>query len=111
MRFRFSDNIRFCPKCGVETLERDYLRQSPPKPGAPPEEQGEKGRKAVGDGSEWLCRVCGFGFRITKSARHCMVLDLISAERKLRSTVKFTAECVGAEVAQLYVEARERGEF
>jgi hypothetical protein len=107
MRIRFHENVRFCPHCGVDAIERDFYRQASPQPGG----GGEKGVRQIPDGTEWICRICGFGFRITKSARHGTAENLLSRDRSLRNSVTFDTECVGAEVATAYVAARNNKEF
>jgi hypothetical protein len=80
MRARFFENVHFCPKCGVESLERDYYHQAEPAPGG----GGEKGRKQIGSGTEWWCRTCGFSFRIDKSVRWNQADELHRRDRQLR---------------------------
>jgi hypothetical protein len=87
VKHHFHENIRFCPRCGVGgRLERDYFRQAPAQPGGP-EKQGIKGQRQVPNGSEWICDVCHFGFRILKSGRHSIAEDLFRRDRKLRNAV------------------------
>lgn len=60
-------DCRFCPKCGVETLERDRYMEAKNCPHA-----------------EYLCRLCGFGFRIGQSARVTLALKLFREHRQIR---------------------------
>lgn len=48
-------NLRFCPWCSTETLERDRYRWD--------NEQKDSG------GTEWICTNCGRGFFVTPSLR------------------------------------------
>jgi len=57
---------RFCPWCGVENIERDHY------PG---------GRKSV---VEFLCQVCGVGFRLDQSRRVAHANYLTNQARKQR---------------------------
>jgi ribosomal protein L37E len=99
MKLAFHHNIKFCPHCGVEALERDWYKQAPPAPGG----GGEKGVKQVANGMEFICRLCGFGFRIGKSARWHTVEDLHKQERRLRNSVTFDTQCVGTEIASAFL--------
>lgn len=101
MKIQFHENVRFCPKCGVDSLERDYHRQALPKLGG----GGEKGTSQT-DGTEWICLTCGLGFKIKKSTRWHLAEELFRSERK-RSPVKFNVECVGQEIADEYERTRE----
>lgn len=103
MRIRFHENVRFCPKCGVEALERDYHRQSEPQPGG----GGEKGRAQTDGGTEWVCKLCGFGFKIGKSTRYHLAEELIKRDRALRNAVKFNTKCVGQAIADAFIEAQQ----
>lgn len=56
-------NIRFCPKCGVDSIERDVYRN---------EHVGEMNSDGMtrADGRpEYLCKLCGFAFAIGESLR------------------------------------------
>jgi hypothetical protein len=99
----FHENVRFCPKCGVESLDRDFSHQAAPRLGG----GGEPGRKQVKAGTEWCCRTCGFGFCIKKSIRWETSEELHARERKLRNGVRFTTESVGTEIARKYSEEFE----
>jgi len=102
MRLSFHENIRFCPHCGVESLDRDFYRQAEPQPGG----GGAKGVKQIRSGTEYICRTCGFGFRIGKSARWHTVEELHQRERRLRNQVTFDTPCVGEEIAQAFLDAQ-----
>jgi rubredoxin len=80
VRLRFFENVRFCPKCGVDALDRDYYHQAEPRPGG----GGETGRKQIGSGTEWVCRICGFSFRIDKSVRWQQADELQRRDRQQR---------------------------
>lgn len=110
MRKHFVALIRFCPRCGSDRLERDWHHQSPPQSGGP-EKQGERNRRQCADGSEWICHTCGFGFKITKSSRWNLAEVLIGNDRRLRNAVKFSRECVGDEVADLFEQAQAAGDL
>jgi hypothetical protein len=101
MRLQFHANIKFCPHCGVESLDRDWYKQAEPAPGG----GGEKGKKQIASGVEFICRTCGFGFRIGKSARWHTVEDLHKKARQERNSVTFDTKCVGREIAELFVSA------
>ena len=101
MRIHFHENIRFCPYCGVQSLERDWYKQAPPAPGG----GGGKGVKQVASGMEFICRTCGFGFRIGKSARWQLVEELHRRERRQRNNVTFDTPCVGEDIAKAFLEA------
>lgn len=58
---------RFCPKCGVESLERDRYEEAKNCPHA-----------------EYICRTCGLGFRIGPSKRVAAADDLFREHRKMR---------------------------
>jgi hypothetical protein len=60
-------DCRFCPKCGVEALERDcYMEvKNCPQP-------------------EYICRCCGFGFGIGPSARVGTAETLFREHRAVR---------------------------
>jgi len=78
---RFTE-ARFCPLCGCETLDRDDYRR----------EHGKKspaGRSGFEFQSpEFLCRICGFGFRLSPSLRHEHATSLFRAHREMRPPVK-----------------------
>lgn len=99
----FHDSIRFCPKCGVASLERDFSHQAPPQPGG----GGVLGRKQIKTGTEWWCVICGFSFCIKKSVNWETAEQMFSAERKSRNGVKFTEECVGTEIATAFLLSNE----
>lgn len=61
-------NCRFCPKCGVESLDRDEYRSGRTKTGYP----------------EFVCRTCGFAFRIHPSKRVEMADALFKDHRRMR---------------------------
>jgi predicted RNA-binding Zn-ribbon protein involved in translation (DUF1610 family) len=81
---------RFCPKCGVESLQVDRYRE---------------GRRTGCNVAEYICGTCGFGFRITNSARVAAADLLFSQHRKLRGG-KFE-QGVPIEVAEKWVEFTE----
>lgn len=88
-------HLRFCPKCGIERLLRDYF---------PGEFPGAIGSKQPKVGTEFLCESCGFSFWISKSRRVLFAELKFSQDRK-RAPVKFTEACVGTEVAELYLKS------
>jgi rubredoxin len=59
--------LRFCPRCGVEGLERDNYNVSENFPHA-----------------EYLCRICGFGFRIGTSKRVALAETMFAETRRQR---------------------------
>lgn len=80
MRLRFFENVRFCPRCGVDALDRDFYHQAAPRPSG----GGEKGKNQIGSGTEWVCGICGFSFRIDKSVRWHQADELQRRDRQLR---------------------------
>ena len=89
--------LRFCPKCGVESVQRDYF------PGGAAAVRNAKQPKV---GAEYICQTCGFGFWISKS-RRVLSAQLNHAESRKRAPVKFTEKCVGSEVARAYLSESE----
>lgn len=67
-------SIKFCPKCGVDNIQRDRYRVEV-RVGA------FKGKDFY---PEFLCNVCGFGFQVKASLRWEHARALFKAERKLR---------------------------
>jgi transposase-like protein len=61
-------SCRFCPKCGVESLERDVYRTGPKSNGYP----------------EFMCTTCCFSFRIHPSKRVEAAEVLFAEHRKMR---------------------------
>lgn len=102
MKLRFHDNVRFCPHCGCEMLERDFYRQAPPQENG----GGPVGMKQINGGTEWICKLCGFGFKIGKSSRYELAEQTIRKESTLRGAVRFDEQCVGKEIARSYNEQR-----
>lgn len=80
---------RFCPKCGVESLEFDRYRENKGFPKA-----------------EFICRTCAFGFCITQSARVTAADTLFRQSRKVRDG-KFS-DGVAPEVAEKWIEFTEK---
>ena len=78
--------LRFCPKCGVESLEFDRYRPTCDKP-------------------EYICKTCGLGFRILESARVQMANQLFKQHRTMR--VGKIYEGVSPEVAERWVKFTE----
>ena len=103
MRHHFHENVRFCPKCGIEALERDWHKQAEPRKDG----GGETGVRQVTNGTEWICKLCGFGFKIGKSTRYHLAEDLMKRDRSLRNAVAFNTKCVGQAIADAYCEAQE----
>lgn len=58
------------------------------------------------NGSEWICKLCGFGFKIGKSTRYHLAEDLIKRDRALRNAVTFDTKCVGQKIADAYHAAQ-----
>jgi transposase-like protein len=61
-------HCKFCPKCGVESLDRDDYRIGPKSSGYP----------------EFMCRTCGFAFRVHPSKRVEAAEALFASHRKMR---------------------------
>lgn len=66
---RVKNEIRFCPRCGVESVQRDRYgeERTPPK-----------------FYCEWLCLSCGFGFKIDRSTRVAVAMQTAKEARKSR---------------------------
>lgn len=62
-------NLRFCPSCGAESLERDDYRFE------------QQGREIHRDHNEWVCRVCNLGMQITPSFRQQLASKIIKTHR------------------------------
>ena len=65
---------RFCPWCGVESLERDQYKR-------------DRHSHGVGNGGchpEFTCRTCGSGFELRNSNRADQAVALLRAESRLR---------------------------
>jgi hypothetical protein len=60
--------VRFCPLCGVESLDKDRYLEEKNCPHA-----------------EYVCRTCGLGFRIGPSRRVATADDLLREHRKRRN--------------------------
>lgn len=74
MHFLFWKLVRFCPKCGVQSLQRDYDHQGTHEPGV----------KQITNGTEWWCSTCGFSFKITKSRKWYLADALHRKDRQVR---------------------------
>ena len=81
--------VSFCPLCGVEALEKDRYREAKNCPKA-----------------EYICKSCGFGFRICESARVQLANQLFANERKYRNH-KTMGEGVSPEIAEKAVQFLE----
>lgn len=92
--------LRFCPKCGLERLKRDYFPTNDPPGAFAPKEM-----KHPANGCEYLCENCGFSFVIAKSRREHFADRLHKEHRKLRAGVTFNTKCVGEDVARAYNES------
>jgi hypothetical protein len=66
-------SITFCPKCGVESLQRDDYRR-----------QGDKSHKNVNHAVEYICLTCGLGFYVAPSKRHQDAQHLFREHRQMR---------------------------
>lgn len=73
MRHYFFENVRFCPKCGVQSLLRDVDRVG-----------SVKELKQLNDGTEWWCTTCGFSFAISKSHKWHVADELHRRDRQVR---------------------------
>lgn len=80
---------RFCPKCGLERIEFDRYRAD------------SNYCKA-----EFVCNSCGFGFRLSESARVQAAAQLFAQERKVR-TGKFE-HGVTPEAAEAWLKHTEK---
>lgn len=72
---KFSE-LRFCPSCGCETLDRDTYRTEsnhPRKDGYP----------------EFICRICGLGFRVVPSLRWEQAVRMFAEHRRMRPKADF----------------------
>ena len=69
MREQMKNEIRFCPRCGVQSIERDRYgeQRDPPK-----------------FHCEWLCLACGLGFRVDRSTRANVAMGMAKSMRKSR---------------------------
>ena len=69
MAEQLKNEIRFCPKCGVESVERDRYgeERTPPK-----------------FACEWICLACGLGFRVERSTRAAVAMQMSKEMRKSR---------------------------
>ena len=81
--------LRFCPKCGVGSLEFDRYREPKNFPIA-----------------EYICMTCGFGFRISQSKRVQDADVMFKRDRQLR-TNKFEMGVTPA-TAEKWVEFTEK---
>lgn len=89
MRRAFSD-LRYCPFCGLERLERDNWRQEHPR-------AGRGGRPKARDVNrslppDWICTSCGMGFKVGPSPRWEAAMTLFQEQRKLRVNFKDCCE-------------------
>lgn len=98
MRHQWHENIKYCPKCGVASLGRDWSHQAEPKLGG----GGMAGHKQVRNGTEWVCATCGFAFLIRKSTRVYLSEALQKETRKLRNSVTFDEQCISPEVVAAF---------
>lgn len=64
-------SVRFCPKCGVESLQRDDYRR-----------EGHRVNKSAA--IEFICLTCGLGFYIAPSKRHQDAQHLFREHREMR---------------------------
>lgn len=81
--------LRFCPKCGVESIEFDRYKEHKNHPHA-----------------EYICRTCGLGFRIGRSYRVEAADLLFKRHRQLR-TGKM-GDGVSPEAAEKWIKATEK---
>ena len=79
--------LRFCPQCGVEALVFDRYREAKNCPFP-----------------EYICTICGFGFRIGPSKRVEFANALHREHRKQRANVKFLESSVGSNIAQEFLK-------
>lgn len=63
------DEVKFCPRCGVASVERDRYgeERTPPR-----------------FKCEWLCSACGFGFLVDRSLRSTIAAQIANQMRKMR---------------------------
>lgn len=92
--------LRFCPKCGVEGLERDFFPDGPPRPNVR--------THSPKNGVEYVCEVCGFGFIVAKSRRVMSAEVNAKDMRSKRPPVQFSERSVGSDVANEFL--RTEGE-
>ena len=63
------EEVKFCPKCGVDAIERDRY--------------GEEREKPIFR-CEWICSACGFGFLVDRSLRALIASQMATEMRKMR---------------------------
>jgi len=79
---RLFTSARFCPWCGTETLERDEYQREHGR-------VSRDGRPAYEFGiPEYVCRICGAGFKLGPSMRHAHAVALFAEHRKMRPPVE-----------------------
>lgn len=81
MKKRAFNNAVFCPFCGTETLDRDDYRREHGKCSA-------NGRSSYEyESPEYICRLCGIGFKLSASLRHEHARTLFAEHRKMRPPI------------------------
>lgn len=63
--------LRFCPSCGCEAIERDDYRV-------------ENNHARQHGYPEFICRMCGLGFRVVPSLRWEMAVKMFADHRRMR---------------------------
>ena len=94
--FYFWKLVKFCPKCGVESLIRDMDHQG----------HHRQGESQTDNGTEWWCTTCGFSFKITKSRKWYIADELHRRDRQQR--VGKPSDNTDPEVLNAFVESLER---
>lgn len=96
MKSIFSHNIIFCPHCGVQAIRRLIDTKYAVK-------------RNNARGPEYVCDLCGFSFRITKSSLVMIADELFKESRQCRTSKDECLERVLApDVVQAFKDMGER---
>lgn len=97
MKPHFKLNVKFCPCCGMPHIQPDELKFSAPQH-----------RALADDDYEYVCQMCGFGFRITRSNRTRFADMIFKEVRSLRRERSLTvSSCASPEIAENFVKYME----
>jgi hypothetical protein len=97
--FFFWRLIKFCPKCGVQSLLRDMDKQG----------HHNVGERQLDGGTEWWCTTCGFSFKIAKSRKWYIADELQRRDRQQRTGKP--SDNTEPEVLDAFVEFLEEGKL